>query len=66
MPGEIISTVQDRNDPDDDKLEVTFVPVHEIRNYMNLSGRGIPVENWMREKVMKYYRFDLDVEGFAV
>ncbi len=51
-------------DPDLDIFEVKFVPLIELRNYIKFRPWIIPLENWCEERVLRYYCFDLDKEGF--
>jgi ADP-ribose pyrophosphatase YjhB (NUDIX family) len=53
-------------DPDDDVIEVRFVRFNEVREYIKFRPWILPLENWLNEKVLRYYSFDLDIEGFEI
>ncbi|WEG12840.1 NUDIX hydrolase [Pullulanibacillus sp. KACC 23026] len=53
------------NDPDD-VVEVKFVRFNEVKEYIKFRPWIVPLENWLNEKVLRYYSFDLDVEGFDI
>lgn len=63
--GEIISKM-DMQDPDQDVTEVRFIPVDSLRKYLTFRPWIIPLENWIRERKLKCYCFDLDKDGFEV
>lgn len=63
--GEILSKA-DIQDPDVDVIEINFIPIDKIRNYLKFRPWVIPLENWLNANKLKYYCFDLDKEGFEV
>jgi ADP-ribose pyrophosphatase YjhB (NUDIX family) len=54
------------NDPDEDIREVRFIPFNELKNYLKFRPWIVPLEDWIAERIMKYYYFNLDEEGFEV
>lgn len=63
--GEIISKM-DTQDPDQDVIEIKFIPSDKIREFLKFRPWVIPLENWLKERDLKYYCFDLDKEGFEI
>ncbi|WP_218095550.1 NUDIX domain-containing protein [Paenibacillus solanacearum] len=54
------------NDPDQDVIEIQFVDVKHLRQYIQFRPWIIPLETWLQSRTMKYHTFDLDVEGFHI
>lgn len=54
------------NDPDNDISEIKFVPFHEVSDYIKFRPWIIPIEDWLRERSLRYYSFDLDTDGFEI
>ncbi|QGQ96588.1 NUDIX hydrolase [Paenibacillus psychroresistens] len=52
-------------DPDD-VIEIKFVPIIEVREYIKFRAWIIPLEYWLEQKKLRYHSFDLDVEGFEI
>jgi ADP-ribose pyrophosphatase YjhB (NUDIX family) len=60
--GTIISKAEP---PDGNEIfEIKFVPINELRNFLKARPQIIPLEVWIKEKVISYYNFNLDEEGF--
>ncbi|WP_052345905.1 NUDIX domain-containing protein [Paucisalibacillus sp. EB02] len=56
--GEILS--QNKQEPDEEIVDVRFVTVEEIRDYISFRPWVIPLENWFKDRRLVYYCFDLD------
>lgn len=54
------------NDPDNDISEIKFVPFNEVSDYIKFRPWIIPIEDWLRERCLRYYSFDLDTDGFEI
>lgn len=59
----ITGTDHNHTDPDKDINEVSFVPVRQLKDYITFNPWIVPLEEWLREPVMKYHSFNLDREG---
>jgi ADP-ribose pyrophosphatase YjhB (NUDIX family) len=62
------SIISDNAEPpnEDEISEIKFVSINELRKYLKSRPLVIPLENWIKERVLKYHFFDLDVEGFDI
>lgn len=63
--GKIVSKTANQ-DPDEDVIEVKFIPIDKVRDYLTFRPWVIPLENWLNSSELKYYCFDLDEEGHEV
>lgn len=53
-------------DPDDDINQARYVRLADLRSFITFRPWIIPLEHWVQHREMKYYSFDLDVEGFHI
>ncbi|MBO9606584.1 MAG: NUDIX hydrolase, partial [Paenibacillaceae bacterium] len=52
--------LEDFDDPDEDVIEVQFVNVNDLRQYIKFRPWVIPLEKWIENRKLTYYSFDLD------
>ncbi|MFD0711759.1 NUDIX domain-containing protein [Paenibacillus sp. GCM10027626] len=64
--GSLQSEQNEISDPDQDVIEVQFVNIRDLRNFIKYRPWIIPLENWIQNRKLKYHSFDLDVEGFYI
>lgn len=64
--GRLLSEQNEIKDPDQDVIEVQFVDISELRDFITFRPWIIPLENWFQKRELKYHSFDLDVEGFHI
>ncbi|MBM7661081.1 ADP-ribose pyrophosphatase YjhB (NUDIX family) [Bacillus mesophilus] len=54
------------NDPDDDIIEVKFVSITELREYIRFLPWIVSLEKWVENQTMSYFNYDLDKEGYEL
>ncbi len=63
---EIVGGSVSPNDPDGLVKEARFIPFHDLRQYLNFRPRVIPLEHWLKDRIVRHHYFDLDVESVDV
>lgn len=56
--GEIIA--ENKQELDEEIVDTRFVAIDEIRDYLSFRPWVIPLENWLKDRNLRYYCFDLD------
>ncbi|WP_171652615.1 NUDIX hydrolase [Paenibacillus foliorum] len=64
--GSFPSEQNEIEEPDEDIIEMQFVNIRDLRNYINFRPWVIPLEFWIQNRELRYHSFDLDVEGFYI
>ncbi|SFM29645.1 ADP-ribose pyrophosphatase YjhB, NUDIX family [Paenibacillus sp. 1_12] len=64
--GSLPSELNAIDDPDQDVIEMQFVNIRDLRDFIKFRPWIIPLENWIQNRALKYHSFDLDVEGFYI
>ncbi|ULL14758.1 NUDIX hydrolase [Paenibacillus sp. H1-7] len=64
--GRLLPEQNEIKDPDQDVIEVQFVNISALRDFITFRPWIIPLENWIQKRELKYHSFDLDVEGFHI
>ncbi|MCS7464944.1 NUDIX domain-containing protein [Paenibacillus doosanensis] len=64
--GSLQSEQGEMKDPDLDVIEVRFVNVRDLRNFIKFRPWLIPLEKWIQNRELKYHSFDSAVEGFYI
>lgn len=54
------------NDPDQDILEVKFVPINEIQSYIKFIPWIRSLETWLGDRKLNYFCYDLDKLGYEI
>jgi 8-oxo-dGTP pyrophosphatase MutT (NUDIX family) len=56
--GEILT--KNRQKLDEEIVDIRFVAIDEIRDYLTFRPWVIPLENWLKDRSLRYYCFNLD------
>ncbi|WP_188995967.1 NUDIX hydrolase [Paenibacillus nasutitermitis] len=62
--GSLPSEQNEIEERDDDIIEMQFVNIKDLRNFIKFLPWVIPLETWIQNRELKYHSFDLDVQGF--